>query len=362
MFQKVKKRAVTTMFFLGLLLGFVGLILLICSNLGAVQLLQGAKPAASFDGYDISGRYVYANMDWTLGGYTEYTETRDGIEKAVARDYLVQLENGYWIAVRLKADQFSQADALADETFALMDEYSENRPQGFPIRGTVVDMEAEDIHYLRRTFGEEEIVPGCYGDGEILHRVIVDGEVGITGSSTSISSAWILTLCALACLIFAVLLPVLAGKKLWKKELVRYCRHTSSPENTMQRLKEFADTAPDLGLIKMNNQWILADAGVTISVLETPHVVWVYPQVTRQKLYGLITISKTHALCLASDNGKTVTISGSDKLVQETLKAVYEHTDHIMVGYQQELASMYCQKDYEGLREAARQIRENVQA
>ena len=362
MFQKAKKRAVTTMTFLGLALALVGLVLLMCTDLGIVQLIQGAKPAASFEGYDISGHYVSANMDWSLGSYAEYTEVSDGNERVIARDYLVQLENGYWIAVRLKEDKLSQAEALTEETFTVMDEGTENWPEGFPIRGTVVDMEAEDIHYIRRTLGEEEVLPGCYGNGEILHRVIVDGEVGITGSSSSIGSVWGLTIGCLACLAAAVLLPVLAGTKLWKKELVRYCKNSTNPESTMLRLEEFADTAPDLGLIKLNDQWILADAGVTVQVLDTPHLVWAYPQITRQKLYGLITVAKTHALCLASDNGKTVTLNGTEQQVQDTLKAVYSHTSHVMVGYGQELAAMYSQKNYEGLRAAARQIRENVQA
>ena len=357
MFKKAKNRAVRNMLLVSfLLIVFAGLFI-IMGNLGFVQVLQGPAPAAEFDGYDLKGKYVQAPMDWTLGSYVEYTTEMDGIEKVNAADYLVQLENGYWIAVRVGADKLDLAEDLTEQCDVIMDGGSQDWPQGFLIQGAVVPMEEEDIHYLRNDLDGNELIPGCYGDGELLHLVIVDGEVGMTGTTVSPSMACGTGFLAVIFLILAVLLPVWAGKSLWKKNLISYCKNTASPDSTFEQLDAFADATPDPGLVKISDRWLLVSTGTMLQVLETPHVVWAYQNVTSQKLYGLITVGKSHAVCLALDNGKTYTISGSKQKVEDTLKGLYEHTSHIMIGYDPQLGQMYQKREYQSLLEAAQQIR-----
>lgn len=360
MFQKAKNRAVRNMLLISLLLVILAGIFLIVGNFGFVQFLQGPELAEEFEGYDLKGKYVQAPIDWTLGSYAQYTKTINGIEEVTAADYLVQLENSDWIAVRLGADKIDQADDLMDQCDLIMEGASEDFPLGFLVQGTVISMEEEDIHYLRSSMDGNELLPGCYGDGELLHLVLVDGEVGITGSTSPESEACAMGFFALIFLIIAVILPVYGGNSLWKRNLVRYCNKTSSPESTFEQLEAFADATPDTGFVKISDRWLLVSTGTMLQVLETPHVVWAYQNITSNKLYGLITVSKSYAVCLAMDNGKTVTICGNKQKAVETLKGLYEHTNHIMVGYDPQLRQMYQNRNYQGLLEAAKQIREKA--
>lgn len=360
MFKKAKKRAVRNMLLVSLLLALLAGFFLMMGSLGFVQVLQGPSSAAAFDGYDLKGKYVQAPMDWTLGSFVEYTQTKDNIESITAADYLVQLENSCWIAVRLSADKIAQADDLIEQCDRIIDGSSEDWPLGFLIQGTVIPMEAEDVHYLRSDMVENELIPGCYGDGELLHLVLVDGEVGITGNSSPVAEACATAFLALILLIITVILPIWGGKSLWKRDLVRYCKKTASPESTFEQLEAFADATPDTGLVKIGNRWLLVSTSTMLRVLETSHVVWAYQNVTNHKLYGLITISKSHAACLATDNGKIYTIYGKKQKVEDTLKGLYKHTDHIMIGYDPLLVEMYQSREYQGLLELAKQIREKA--
>ena len=357
MFQKAKRRAVRIMLLLSPLLALFALIFLMMGDLGLVQVLQGPDPATDFERYKLKGKYVETVVDWTLGSYVDCTSETDGREALIYSDYLVQLETGHWIAVRLDADRIDEAQALTEACDLVMEGLSEDWPLGFSVRGVVVPMEEDDIHFLRRELGDEEIIPGCYGEGELLHLVLVDGEVGITGSSSTITEACVTGILALVFLAFAVFLPIYGGSRLWKRNLVRYCSRTASPDSTFEQLEAFADSTPDTGLLKISDRWLLVSGSIMIQVMDTPHVIWAYQSETKHKLYGLITIGKSFALCLATDDGKIATIAGSREKVDETLEGLYAKTNHIMVGFDPDLAQMFQRKDYQGILEAGRQIR-----
>ena len=159
-------------------------------------------------------------------------------------------------------------------------------------------------------------------------------------------------------LALAVFLPIYGGTRLWNKDIVKYCKTTPSPDGTYAQLEAFADATPVTGLLTVGDRWILISGNTRLQVLETPHVIWAFQHVTNQKLYGLITLSKSYSLGLAMDNGKYVTIPGSKRKVEEALQALYQKTDHIMIGFDNQLSQMFQHKDYQGLRDAAKQIRE----
>ena len=260
MFKKAKSRAVRRMLLVSFLMLLLAGLCLIMGNLGFVQVLQGPAPASEFDRYDLRGKYVQAPMDWTLGSYAEYTEETNGNVKVTAADYLVQLETGDWIAVRLGPDKIAEAETLMEQCDRIMEGSEEDWPQGFLIQGAVVSMEEEDIHFLRNELGGDEEIYGCYEEGELLHLVLVDGEVGMVGVTCSVATACITGLLALICLILAVYMPIYGGRSLWKKHLVRYSQNSGSPESTFQQLEEFADTTPDTGLLKISDRWIMTSS------------------------------------------------------------------------------------------------------
>ena len=158
-------------------------------------------------------------------------------------------------------------------------------------------------------------------------------------------------------LIAAAFFPIYGGGKLWKRNLVAYCKKTDNPEDTIAELEAFADSTPDTGLLKISDRWLLVTGSSMLQVLDTPHVIWAYQHVITHKFYGLIPLYKSHALGLAFDNGKSVTISGPKAKVEAALDGLYRQTDHIMIGFDPQLAQMFQYKDYQGLLDAAKQIR-----
>ena len=161
-------------------------------------------------------------------------------------------------------------------------------------------------------------------------------------------------------LALAVFLPIYGGTKLWNKDIVKYCKDTPSPDGTYAQIQAFADATPVSGLLTVGDRWILISGNSKLQILETPHVVWAFQHVTSHKYYGLITLAKSYALGLGLDNGKYLTIPGSKKKVEEALNALYQNTDHIMVGFDSQLSEMFQYKDFQGLRDAAKQIRERA--
>lgn len=362
MFRQARKHTVMRMTAISCVIIALALGFLAISGFGFIKLINGPTPAELFDGYDIKGQYVEIVMDWSVLDYAQVIESKNNREQVIASEYLVQLKNGNWIGVRVMKDKIALADKLTEESYAIMEGTSDEWPMGFKIRGTVIGMDHESVHYIEDELELGNTLTGRYGKGEVIHCIILADVVSADANNLiskdfSVPEIWMITSISVLGMIIAVILPIYGGMRLWKKDIIRYCSAATNPDAAYSRLQEFYDSAPNIGIIKMNRDWIMTNTGYVVRVMDIPHIVWVYPKVTKTKLYGVITTSKCSSLCFAMDNGKTIKINGPKSGIITAIKSIFENTDHVMIGYSEQIAHLYADGDYSAILAAAAEIR-----
>lgn len=327
MFAKAKKKSIIRAAIWAVCLVVLAVVLLAVTGFGIFQFMAGPKDIHDLDAEDMVGQYVEADLNWLVGDYAR--TTRNGT--TISREYVFETDNMVWLGVVCKGNDIKKANALTDDTIAYIEGETNRITKNFTVTGTVKEMDDESKRFFKEALAGSEL------EGTVTSYYL---QIGYIGNVDGVLM-WLLTGISGACVLIAIFMLISAAMGRQQKHLLAYCNKTENPEATKERLEQFWQNTPEIGELRMNEEWMMYTINGKQYLLETPHIIWAYQSTTQHRTNGIKT-GKSYALTLWDDKGKTmIQLGASEKSVQEMLAYIEEHIPHIVLGYNQELAQLY---------------------
>jgi hypothetical protein len=95
--------------------------------------------------------------------------------------------------------------------------------------------------------------------------------------------------------------------------------------------------------LRITRQW-LVHARAWLGALHVTRIndlMWIYPKITRTRLYGVITTSKTYELIILDRHGENINIRARKKRIDEMMEIIYSHAPWILAGHDEKLAHLW---------------------
>lgn len=334
MLNKLRTRTLLWMLFPVLLLAVIGICLFAESNLFAEEPTPQNLYEVPRD--ELEGAYVTVDVEWIYGCYAYTEETRNNIPtgKITEREYVIDANADDYMALILSGDLMDKAEALMAECDNYYNGGSDEITQSFTVSGYVkklpsdsLDFYHEALDYYSMSFAEREIVLPLY-------LAPANFELNV-----------IVLIISLVCIGVAVLLLVLVFQGRFQRQITEKLNlmFGDNPERQDEFLNHMLNKAPNVGGMRMDNGYIYLCQGVSHYLFDSRDLVWAYEQVTRQKLYGIITVGKNYGVALKMADGTSKMVSMPKKKVNEMLHKIAEQFPGCVIGYSDELAALYNQ-------------------
>lgn len=351
MLQSLKQKSLKSKLPLLLILGVASIALLVVAAPFFLALLSGPQ---AFDPYEcddptaLEGQYITAELDTLFDYYAETVESQDNRpNKTISREYILPLytaDDVYYVGVEVKSDKMPDAEAVLDDTIRLLnDEDGSYEWDGslLHVRGTFCEMDEEtkdlyDDYLDSMEMTDEDRV-------HFLPLVLKDRNIGGWNPSTII-----VVLIALAFVLvcfFRILYLTLTGN--YQKQIKDYIAKSVDPEGTEHALDLFYEGTPEEEKhLRMDRNWLLYDDNTSPFVLAGRDIAWAYQHLTRQKMYGLVTVSKSYSvrICSVSEDRRsrehTIPVR-SEQAAQELLGKLNRLYPDAAYGYSPEIEHDY---------------------
>lgn len=334
MLNKLKTRTLLWMLFPVLLLAVIGICCFAESNLFAEE----PTPQNLFEvpRDELEGAYVTVDVEWIYGCYAYTEETRNNIPtgKITEREYLIDANADDYMALILSGDLMDQAEALMAECDDFYNGSAEEITQSFTVTGYVkklptdsLDFYHEALDYYSLSAAEREIILPLY-------LAPADFDLNV-----------IALIISLVCIAAAVLLLVLVFQGRFQRQITEKLEQMfgDNPERQDEFLKHMLNKVPNVGGMRMDNGYIYLCQGMSHYLYDSRDLVWAYQQVTRQKLYGIITVGKNYGVALKMADGTSKVVAMPKKKVGEMLQKIAEQFPGCVIGYSDQLAALYNQ-------------------
>lgn len=334
MLNKLKTRTLLWMLFPVLLLAVIGICCFAESNLFAEE----PTPLNLFEvpRDELEGAYVTVDVEWIYGCYAYTEETRNNIPtgKITEREYLIDANADDYMALILSGDLMDQAEALMAECDDFYNGSTEEITQSFTVTGYVkklptdsLDFYHEALDYYSLSAAEREIILPLY-------LAPADFDLNV-----------IALIISLVCIAAAVLLLVLVFQGRFQRQITEKLEQMfgDNPERQDEFLKHMLNKVPNVGGMRMDNGYIYLCQGLSHYLYDSRDLVWAYQQVTRQKLYGIITVGKNYGVALKMADGTSKVVAMPKKKVGEMLQKIAEQFPGCVIGYSDQLAALYNQ-------------------
>lgn len=305
MLQSLKQKSLKSRIPILLILGVATIALIVVVAPFVLGLITGPK---AFDPYEVDdvttlkGKYVQADLDTLIDYYAETVESQEyHQDKTIAREYILPIyteDDVYYVGVEVKADKIDDAEAVLDDTMRLLaDEDGSYEWDGslLSVRGTFCEMDSETKGLYQDYLDYLELDPE--DEARFLPLVLKDKNIGGLYASAMVPLGIALVV-VLICFIRILVLALTGG---YQKQIKAYIAKSVDPEGTEHALDLFyEDTPVEDKHLRMDRNWLLYDDNTQPFLLAGRDIAWAYQNLTRQKMYGIITVSKSYSVHICS--------------------------------------------------------------
>lgn len=330
--EKLKKKELTSSIpalILKLVLG-IGLIL----YSGIFKLVEGPEPLEKLDPSSIEGEYVSYDLWLSFDYFAEMLSTTDAGEVSQFLDYLVPVEEEYYLAVRIYPADYEKMMKFTEDSFAWLDYETDELPEPYHIQGVVCPIESDELNYYYDYIG----LYGTEAEAQGYLPLVIDTHA-MRDDGMDMVTASVIALLGGACLVWAVWSVHAALTMRHHKEIVEYLN--KHPEKEAE-LDNWMENTPDVNGIKMDSQWCSHVTKTQTKFELSENILWVYQHVTQHRVYFFIPAGKSHSLVIGTRSGKFWTIPmRSEQRVKETMEYMVGANPKIVRGYSKELEQLF---------------------
>lgn len=316
-------------------------ILVLFFGLAFLSLISGiAKTSSTSDGPipleevdfsgDIEGLYVTGTIYYIYDCYCE--ETEDDV--VTRREYLIDADDYYYMALRADDADMAAADALMDASYAYYlgeDDGTGLAAAQYEVTGVIEKIPSATLEFYH-DYLEWDTLDAESQEMFLPYYLRITDYESESASGIAISIPFFL-----GGGIFLIM--VLSG--FYQRTVKKYINASPSPELTREKVENFLETTPKTNGMRYNHEFICgSNIGVTIFG-ETAKVAWVYPHTTTHRVF-MIPILKTHNIVFGfTDGTKQQADTKNQKTTEEHLQALQALCPKAVFGYSADLDKMF---------------------
>lgn len=342
MLKKLKRQTLLRMLFPIVLLAVVGIAFLAGSNLFAKE--PTPQNLYEVPREELKGSYVTVDVEWIYGCYAYTEETRDNIPtgKITQREYLIDANLDDYMSLIVSGSTMKQAEALLDECDDYYMGLTDEITQGFTVTGYVKSLPSDSLELYHEVLGYDDLTAS---EQEIVLPLYL--------SPADFSVNYVILIAGIAFLGVAIVLLVMVLSGRYQRQLKEKLQQLfgGNTEKENEFLNHMLRDVPEYAGMRMEKGYLLLRQGSSHFLYDSSDLIWAYQQTTRQKLYGIITIGKSYSLMLKLADGSARAIGMSQAKVKEQLEKLAVQFPTCVIGYSDQLASVYSQN-----RDSMRQI------
>ena len=352
MLQSLKQKTLKSKILPLLILAAAAIGLLVMLVPSFLAMITGPHEFDPYECEDVStlkGQYVTADLDTLVDYYAETVESQEyHQDKTIAREYILPIyteDDVYYIGVEVKADKIDDAEAVLDDTMRLLeDEDGSYEWDGslLSVKGTICEMD-DETKGLYNDYLTDYLELDAEDMDRFLPLVLKDKNIG--GLYMSAMVPLLIALAVVLIIFFYILSKALTGG--YQKQIKAYIAKSVDPEGTEHALDLFyEDTPAERKNLRMDRNWLLYEDNSAPFVLAGRDIAWAYQYVSRQKLYGIITISRSYSVkvCSVSEDRshrEHAIAVRNEQAAQELLGDLNRLYPDAAYGYTQDLAREY---------------------
>lgn len=289
--------------------------------------------SVDFNG-DIDGLYVsgtlYGIYDWYLEEYED--------NKIIAKQYIIDADENYYICLRASNKDMNPADQLVDayyQYWAGEDDGTLLTQAQYGIQGVVKPIPTEDLEILYEYLEWETMDEAA--QATFLPYYIDVNSYGRYNKENLVSLIVVSGICfLLGCL---VILWILTGH--YQKSVKKYIASSSSPDLAREQVDKFIQDTPEIKGLRYNSNFVCGHHKGTTAFGETAKLAWVYLYTVTHRR-NFITIGKSHLLMLCfTDGTKQAAEVKSEEIAKEHMENLAEICPQTIFGYSDELNKMF---------------------
>lgn len=340
--KKLKRQSFTSLLFLIILMGAIGIFGIVASNLFASE--PEAQNLYDVPRDQLEGAYVTVDVQWIYGCYA-YTETYENnipTGNITEQEYIIDANESDYMCLILGDELMAQADALLEECDAFYMGETDIITRNFTVTGEVRKLPSDSIPLYHEFVGYDQMEPADQAIFLDLYLSPADYSLEIV--------PLVFGLIFLGIALF-LLISALSGsyqKQIKKKLEEMFGENTERADEYLRQLMEI----PAVNHLHIGNGAILLRQGYSQALLTSKDLVWAYKQTVRQKVYGIIPAGKTHRIVLKTADKKELFVVMKEAAVKEQLMKIAQQFPECAIGYTDQMAALY-NKNPETMRQVA---------
>ncbi|MBQ3558791.1 MAG: hypothetical protein IJA07_04675 [Agathobacter sp.] len=329
--KKLKKETIRHILPLLIIFWGVASLFLMVGISDSATVADGPTPLEEVDfSGDIDGLYVTGTIYYIYDCYCEVTEE----EIVTRREYLIDANDYYYMALRADDSDIQAADTLLDASYSYYlgeDDGTKLVAAQYEITGVIEKIPDSTLEYYH-DYIEWDTLDDASKETFLPYYIrVTDYE---SDAATSLVISIIFFICGGIFLAMA-----LAG--FYQRTVKKYIKASPSPELAKQKVDNFVENTPIVNGMRCNNEFILGNnIGVTIFG-ETSKVAWVYLHTTTHRIL-FIPIYKNYNIYFGfADGTLQASATKNKKTAAATLEMLQQYCTKAVFGYTPELAQMF---------------------
>lgn len=310
--------------------------------------LNVVKGPISWDEVDFSGDIEGLYVTGTLYGiYDYYCEEVNEDNETLSREYLIDADDEYYIAMRAEGDDdMAAADALMEACWAYMDGEDDGtlmEQAQYEITGVITAIPEDSMEFFYQYLEWDEM---SAEDQEIFLPYYID--VNQAGSnSTSPTEGIIMAVLSIVFLICGAvsLIWVVTGR--YQKSIKKYLDQCPNEDVAREKVERFFETTEEVEGLRYNEEFISGQVGATTVFGEIDKIVWIYLDVTTHKR-NFITVRTDYKIAIGfADGDRQFANAKNEESAKQHIQKLAELCPQAILGYSDELNKMF-NKDLNG--------------
>lgn len=293
------------------------------------------KEPVSLDDIDYTGNINGINVTGTVYGiYDWYCEEYDE-EDTIAKEYIIDAGDYYFISLRAEYDDMNTADTLLEASTLYLngeDDGTLLSEAQYEISGVIKSMpeDSKEFYY--------EYADWCGIDRDIFLPYYIDVNASQSYDVFDVVMSIIIVLLFMGIATTFIVLP-LSGH--YQKNIKKYIDSCPNQEFATAKVENFLSTVPLMHDMRYNHEFIYGSNEATTIFGETEKLVWAYKHIIKHKYY-FITVAKSYALILGfADGTQQMAIVKKEAFADEHLANLEKLCPKTIFGYTEDLNKMY---------------------
>ncbi len=329
--KKMKKETLFQL--LPLLIIFFGLafIFLLTGVSESSAVADGPIPLEEVDfSGDIDGLYVTGTIYYIYDCYCE--ETEDDV--VVRREYVIDANDYYYMALRADDSDMKAADALCDASYAYYtgeDDGTRLLAAQYEVTGVIEKIPPATIDFYYEYLEWDTLDEETKAMFLPYYLRVTDYE---SEAGTGIGVAVIF-------FIAGGIFLVMALSGFYQKNVKKYIKQSASPERTLERIENFMANTPKVNGLRCNHEFICGNTmGITIFG-ETEKVAWVYLHTVTHRVFFIPVFKNYNIVFGFTDGTRQSAEMKNKKTATANLEMLQQLCPKAVFGFTPELDKMF---------------------